>query len=375
MKFQFVSRKNLILVFLLAITVQMNVHATNPDTLDFTVVAPSGLSLRTAPYMDANRLEVLPYGTAVKTVGDWEELYTLERLDTIDSRVGYWIETAYNGQKGFIFSGYLKNGPLFVPPTDINNQFRITVPGERCQSINYDPSLHWYGIYLDPLTGDSKVKEVDIEIAQTKLSMEDEEMAYADYADFLNVKASQRDSFLMFFGTPEKIDNEHIAFEKSYFENLEMDHWDPQGKFIYPYERVQIAQDDYDPYYLVAYERIVVDNETYENHDDFTRKYSIYLSDNREGLNLSNGDTVCLDKALNTEHLSDYQYATHLGPRLVWQGDINNDGFPDVLFYTPYMSECCGGSITYHLLVSEWKNGKWSLKKAAEDQIFSCFGC
>lgn len=366
--------KNLIFVFLTLFLAQNQNFATNPDTLDFTVVAPSGLSLRTAPYLDSDRLDVLPYGTSVKTIGLWNEIYQLDLLDTIDSRVGYWIPTEHQGQEGYLFSGYLKSGPLYVPPTDINNSFRITVPGERCQAINYDPLLNWYGIYIDPQDGSSKVKAVDIEIRQSSFSEDDLEIAYADIGDFLQVSAKQRDSFLLFFGTPNPINVDDIAFEKSYFENDDTTHWDPQGKFIYPYERLQIAEIDYDHYFLTGFEQLNEEQDEFTG-ETFSRKYGVYLSGHVESINLTEENSCDLSKELGTDQLFQYEYATYLGPRLVWQGDINNDGFPDVLFYTPYMAECCGGSISYQLLVSKKVNGKWILEKVAEDEVFSCYGC
>jgi len=62
--------KNLFFVFLLVLNTLTNAAATTPDTLDYTVVASSGLSLRTAPYIDSERLEVLPYGTQRFPVSD-----------------------------------------------------------------------------------------------------------------------------------------------------------------------------------------------------------------------------------------------------------------------------------------------------------------
>lgn len=53
--------KNLIVVCLFIFALTSSTFANNPDTLDYTVMAPSGLSLRTAPYLTAERLDVLPY--------------------------------------------------------------------------------------------------------------------------------------------------------------------------------------------------------------------------------------------------------------------------------------------------------------------------
>jgi len=171
------------------------------------------------------------------------------------------------------------------------------------------------------------------------------------------------------------IDPEKLAFEKSYFENTEVEHWDTQGKFVYPYERLKVAEEGYDQYYLVGQEQITITESGTSFEKSFTRKYDLYLSDNQNGFYPDEEDIVSVGSELNTEYLSDYQYATYLGPRLVWQGDINQDGFPDMIFYTPYMSECCGGSVSYQLLVSEKVDGKWQLKKVAADEIFSCYGC
>ncbi len=365
--------KNPVFIILALFAFESNIFAINPDTIDFTVVAPSGLSLRTSPYQGADRLYILPYGTNVKTIGHWEEIYDPERIDTIDSKIGYWVETEHKGKKGYLFSGYLKTGPLFVPSTTINNDFRITVPGERCQSVNYDPALHWYGIYVDPKTNEHKIKAADIRIEQSQVLWE-EEIAYENSGDFLTVGAAQQDSFLLFFGTREAIDPEHIPFEKSYFNNFTVEHWDTQGKFIYPYERLQIANLEHQHFFLIAYEEMSQEKNEFTGKA-FSRKYGIHLSDHNDAFNLNEENGVDLSRTLGTDQLYQYEYATYLGPRLVWQGDVNNDGFPDLIFYSPYMAECCGGSISYQLLVSKKINGQWQYKKAAMDEVFSCYGC
>ncbi|MEL7223093.1 MAG: hypothetical protein AAGJ93_17345 [Bacteroidota bacterium] len=62
-------------------------------------------------------------------------------------------------------------------------------------------------------------------------------------------------------------------------------------------------------------------------------------------------------------------------PRLFWQGDVNDDGAPDLLFYLPNLSECCGGSESYYLLLSHKNGDTWEWKRAANDTLEFWGGC
>ncbi len=366
--------KYLIFVLLFSLGLIHTAQADPSDTLEFTVIAPSGLSLRSAPSLDAKRLSIVPFGTSVETIGEWHEVFDEDLVEIIDQRQGYWIETHYQGQMGYLFSGYLKFGPLYLPSVDgINRDFRITIPGERCESINYDPALNWYGMYHDPSSGTIKVKTVKLQIQTGQHTIEDLDMAYAEIGDFLDVKAEEKDSFLLFFGTRTPINPNRIAHQQDYFNSHHINHWDQKGKFIYPYEHLPLYASETLPYYLASEEEVIVGDNAHGDEPIIDRRYHIYLTNQPNQRGGKNDPAVYLTKELGLEH--SYAHFYYSGPRLLWKGDINLDGFPDVIFYTPYMSEGCGGSIGYQLLISEKVGEKFILKKVAAEYIGACYGC
>ncbi len=102
------------------------------------VWAKSGLTLRKAPRFDAEKITVLPYGTAVEVI-DYPD-FTIEyseycgmiyrnknvkeqRLATIKGGntdpfyfESYWVKVQVGKQKGFLFNGYLSEMPPFKSP-------------------------------------------------------------------------------------------------------------------------------------------------------------------------------------------------------------------------------------------------------------------
>lgn len=99
------------------------------------VWAPSGLSLRTAGYTEAEKIGVIPYGEAVELTGKLGNAISLPVFkafktelygDEIQSHnwdlTDAYVEVIYNGKTGWIFAGYLFRLP---PPKagDIPNIF------------------------------------------------------------------------------------------------------------------------------------------------------------------------------------------------------------------------------------------------------------
>ena len=96
----------------------------------YTVIASSGLSLRSGPGVEYERLAVVPYNSSVQVSYDAS---TFSQVDTIGEHVGYWFPSEVDGQKGYLYSAYLKYGHLFVPAGEngVNNNYRIVIPGLR----------------------------------------------------------------------------------------------------------------------------------------------------------------------------------------------------------------------------------------------------
>jgi hypothetical protein len=75
------------------------------------VFAPSGLKVKSRPSMRRTRtMGILPYGAQVEVVDTTDQELL---VDWINAR---WVEVKYQGESGYIFSGYLSRLP--VPPTE-----------------------------------------------------------------------------------------------------------------------------------------------------------------------------------------------------------------------------------------------------------------
>lgn len=87
---------------------------------ELNVLAKSGLKLREAP-IAGKTLSIIPYGAQV-TVLNSSEFTCLE--DQIEWTKGRWIEVSYEGQRGFVFDGFLSDFPL--PELEFElNQFEM----------------------------------------------------------------------------------------------------------------------------------------------------------------------------------------------------------------------------------------------------------
>ena len=363
--------KNVCLTFILIFFIT-NLSLAQPNNdKEFTVVAPSGLSLRDSPSLSSKKLEIIPFGKLI-TLTDVFTMYNQDKMKTIDGRPGVWVKTNFNGQEGYIFSGYLKRGSLYLPSSLINTDFRLIQPGQKCDGVNYDPSLNWYGLKYDDNNKNTKLVPIKISFDYTfESTIEDLGDSYVPIGDFVNVSTNKKEKFIICIGTKTPLNLDEIKFEKGWFkdENHKTGYLS-SGKLVYPYQRVEIAKINRRPYYLVGHEMIKQTKHKYPN-----RNYQLYLSTNNYGIELTRKDTVELIQELQEYPYNSYSLANGGGIRLIWQGDVNADGFPDLILTSPNVSESCGGSTSYYLLISEKQGDKFILKKAAEEIVGSCHGC
>lgn len=84
------------------------VTETFPDFMYVTAV--SGLTLRAEPNLQSEKLKVMPLGTKVKLIAHDEK--TTMNVGGID---GAMDEVEFNGQKGFVFNGFISK---FIPSGD-----------------------------------------------------------------------------------------------------------------------------------------------------------------------------------------------------------------------------------------------------------------
>jgi len=74
-----------------------------------TVMAPSGLSLRSAPTINSRLLDVIPYGSEITVIENTFEDNPFEKFDWVE---GNWVKINFEGQEGFVFDGFISKLPM-----------------------------------------------------------------------------------------------------------------------------------------------------------------------------------------------------------------------------------------------------------------------
>jgi len=101
---------------LIAILIGSAVSASTPETFfsnneTVYVTAPSGLTLREAPNVNARIIEIIPFGESISVVIEESVEMESQRIDWID---GQWIKVSFEGEEGFVFDGFLSHLPVPV---------------------------------------------------------------------------------------------------------------------------------------------------------------------------------------------------------------------------------------------------------------------
>ncbi|MBC6993350.1 SH3 domain-containing protein [Neolewinella lacunae] len=335
----------------------------------YTVVAKSGLNVRAEKSLESKKVGGLPFQAEVEVIpgaGNEEEI-------SIDGRPGKWVKVRYRNIQGYVFSGYLKRGKLYIPSGEINNGYRILNLGTRCTAINYDPALIWYTFRI--VSGESGC-EAELKRSNLTIDYDVDESTFADgmhyqaAGEFVSVMDSVNKGGIVAIGVPAEIENPSgELLDCSDFTGKGLG---GVGKFIYPYENYLYYEKGHQRFYLCARELASIEYSTSIKKEYLliNAMHDPHVGDEEEMKRKNIG------AKLHWKNLISYQYGNHQGPRLIWKGDVNNDGFPDCIFYTPNMSESCGGSSWFSLLVSK-KNtrGEFYLEAVAEEEFESCHGC
>lgn len=106
---------------------------TNPsDKQILTVIAPSGLSLRSAPGTDSKILDVLTLGEKVRVIPSVETT----QAETIEWTTGQWILVESNGVEGYVFDGYLTALPIPTENYELSYSIDLIDALEAWMDIN-----------------------------------------------------------------------------------------------------------------------------------------------------------------------------------------------------------------------------------------------
>ncbi len=341
----------------------------------YTVIASSGLSLRSGPGVEYERLAVVPYNSSVQVSYDAS---TFSQVDTIGEHVGYWFPSEVDGQKGYLYSAYLKYGHLFEPAGEngVNDNYRIVIPGLRISGLNYDPNLHWYALVGETNTDQPNfyLEAVEPELQISPQTLENIEYT-GEFAGLVGIDVARTDRYVaLLIGTPSPIDDPSEILSKTYYnDSPDYSTW---GLPVFPYQDVELFQDEKGESYILSG---AVHQPQWESFKGCNIRYyqgmSVGHYPGRWGGEPDQDLTVELgvyDWEMN-ESVTYYSFQHH--PRLFWQGDLNGDQVPDLIYYQPNTSECCGGSESFFLLLSNQKGEDWTWQQIAYDVLEAWGGC
>jgi hypothetical protein len=291
----------------------------------FRVISKSGIIMRDAPGRNGNKIAKIPY---------WERVIVnlTSQPDTLDNIPGFWVKIRYKDKEGFVFDGYLADiDSTFDKPLD----YRMMQEGARCACLNYDPSLHWYGIYHTN-SGDS-LKKIDIEIRKPTQG--------PDYIPWIIIiETDQRQPSLFLIGSRKKLKEGMIG----YWSNKE-------GTVIYPGQRfpqyANITLPDTVNTWFINATGIVTEVQDFPVFE----KYCLKLSEHQR--NNWKNQIILTEKDFNDKQ--EVPFFNFIS--IVCIGDIDGDRKPDFIFLISSMYV-----FTYRLyLSSEATNGDF-IKNVAE---------
>jgi len=111
-----ISSKKYIFTFLVLVT-SLSMCKGNYAVKDtMNVLSINGLNIRQEASLTCSIIGNLKYGNEVIVVNT----YNFKKTDTIDNRMGNWIQISFNDLEGFVFDGYLSGLP--VPELDIDRR-------------------------------------------------------------------------------------------------------------------------------------------------------------------------------------------------------------------------------------------------------------
>ncbi|PSR13396.1 MAG: hypothetical protein DA408_14110 [Bacteroidetes bacterium] len=327
----------------------------------YTVIAPSGMSLREGPGQTFDRIGGVPFNTQVKVLS---ANIDYQKTETIDGRTAYWYPVQYGQQKGYLFSAYLKPGALFKPSQGkVDRDIRIVVPDVRFESLNFDDQLNWYALISseEGNAGNFLLKKVSPKV----------DYAPEDGRGMVRIDCGLSEQWAtLLIGTKKPIANPLEVVQQTYLQYFS--NYFKWGRPVYPYEQVELftSPQGNDRYALQAQEICLAAS----GEEATDRQYQLGIVRNAYPEGYFNGfeQDLSAELAITWEPGQKPELATNFyhHPILLWQGDINGDQMPDLLFHCPPVGESCGGSVAYVLLVSGQENGAWRWRKAAEDVIY-----
>ena len=332
------------------------------ETESFSVIAVSGLNMRQQPDLKSQVISLLPFGSVVEA--EFNVLNNRSQEIEIDGRKGKWIFVTYKNYKGFVFSGFLSKEVWVVQPKgNVNLNYRILTPGFHCDQLNYSPGFYWYAMKVKGGKTDFIPVEIKLKF-KSDYSEKDkiENVDWESYSHKIEVNPEIEDYLIIGFKDELNIGSQTFPnFRRGMLKQVDLS----ENIFFYPEQFISFPFNR-NEYWIGSIEEIFIDS-TYS--EGFRRKYQLlYKVANRKN---SQSIEINLDY-FGELGLPAERHAFYQTPSLEWIGDINNDGFIDLLFHSSNMADGCGVCWATHLFVSE-NNGKITLEKVADLHGCNCF--
>lgn len=152
-----------ILVSVLLINISIIIFAQTENSNDYEsktiTVLNNGAVLYELPTIQSNVICEIPF---------WEIVFLYSRdyipeHDTINGIPGYWAKAKYENNFGYIFTGVIDN---YTNESDF--KYRILQESGAVNDLNYEPNLHWYGIYKTKYSEVDSLVKVDIHFERTR---------------------------------------------------------------------------------------------------------------------------------------------------------------------------------------------------------------
>lgn len=159
--------KQIIILFSFLIVSQFafsQIEGSSVDNSQNTVIAQSGLRMRSAPNLQGEKITTIPFGQEVNILSELSfgklmkggKTTTNEEDNLKDDFIGDWVKISYNGQTGYVCNAYLYYSPrdkdLLQDESkrDLNQDIVLLQTGDNCISNIYpQKGRYWYGISFD----------------------------------------------------------------------------------------------------------------------------------------------------------------------------------------------------------------------------------
>lgn len=319
------------------------------------VIAQPHLNMREKPNKNSEIIAQIPFWKKV-------EIYDGNNyIDTVNGITGYWYKAKYDNKEGFVWSQYLGNFYL-SDDTIVNIDFQILHEGYKCSGFNYSPELNWYGLYKTEDSTKQELLKVELQFIFKNTTSEEEKNKYFkdEYGADLIVKTNREKESLLIIGAYQPLKEGTISgiLFGQYEYNSEH-----QPNFLYPEQIKDLTLPTTNTLAIKAKveaeiaDTLKLKTATHYEIELASTVHDYYSYDKHTTQNISN------DIPFMRNHPS--IHSIYKTPKIIWYGDIDNDGKIDFLIKSTYMQDTCGAETYTILFVSSSADKGNFVKKVA----------